>query len=166
MNSFPPGWYVVYTRPRYERKVATTLDLKSITSFLPMNCTLRIWGGKKRYVEVPMFPSYLFVFLDDVMKYYEVMKVEGFLYYVKFGKQIAKVNEAVVNNIRLIERQRTTYEITDEQFSPGRQVTITHGALKDLAAEVIGIKGKEKILIRVNLLKRNILVTLPQEVVA
>ncbi|RBL91046.1 transcription termination/antitermination protein NusG [Chitinophaga flava] len=166
MNSFPSGWYVIYTRPRYERKVATVLDFKSILSFLPMNYSLRIWGGKKRYVEMPMFPSYLFVFLDDISKYYEVMKAEGFLYYVKFGKQIARVSEVIVNNIRLITGERTSYEITSEEYSPGRQVTITQGALKDLSAEVIRAEGKEKILIRVNLLKRNILVTLPQGVVA
>lgn len=163
MNNYSSGWYVVYTRPRNEKRVSHQLDLRGFPFFLPVTKSLRTWNNRKKYLEVPLFPSYIFVNLSKVDEYYEVLNMEGVLYFVRLGKSIAKVSETVINNIRLIEKQQTELEISEEHFLPGRQVVIKQGTLTDLSAEIVEVKGKEKLIVRVNLLQRNILMALPRE---
>ncbi|HVI48349.1 MAG TPA: UpxY family transcription antiterminator [Chitinophaga sp.] len=161
------GWYVVYTRPRHEKKVAHQLSETDIGYFLPTTRELRIWKDRKKFIDTPLFPSYVFIYLQTMEEYYSVLTLDGVLYYVRSGKEVAKVSEDIINSIRLImsEIDRGDIEISDRYFRPGRQVLIKDGALNGLAGEVVEVQGEQKILVRVNLLKTNILVTVPCEYV-
>src|SRR4051812_19040982 len=101
MKEFNTGWYLIYTRPRHEKKVHARLSELKIKSFLPTHKILRNWQDRRKYIEVPLFPSYVFVYLDDIRNYYVGMDMDGSLYYVRSGKEIARVDDATVNNIRL-----------------------------------------------------------------
>jgi hypothetical protein len=59
MQAFKKGWYVAYTKPRHERTAVYSLQKAGIGSFLPLTKKLRIWSDRKKYVEEPLFPSYL-----------------------------------------------------------------------------------------------------------
>jgi transcription antitermination factor NusG len=165
MNVSTSGWYVIYTRPRNEKRVSRQLDLKGFPFLLPLTKSIRMWNKRKKYLETPMFPSYIFVNLHKADEYFEVLNMEGVLYFIRMGKSIAKVSDTVINNIRLIEKEPIELEISDEHFQPGRQVVIKEGTLTDLSGEIVEVKGKEKLLVRVSLLQRNILMSLPKEYV-
>ena len=163
MNSFRAGWYVIYTKPRHEKKVYTRLTENQITSFLPTKKSLRVWHDRKKIVDEPLFPSYVFIYLNNLQCYYEGMDAEGALYYVRTGKEIAMVNESIVNNIRLVSHQGNEVEICDNRFEPGRRLVISQGPLTGLSCEVVESSGKSKLLVRVEILQRNILIKLPEE---
>lgn len=163
MNKFHSGWYLIYTKPRHEKKVYTLLSERNINSFLATRKTLRIWHDRKKYVDEPLFPSYIFIYLDDMESYYRGMEVEGALYYVRMGKEIARVNESVINDIKLIAEKGKDIEVSGNLFQPGKRVVINHGALTGLSCEIVQFNGKQKVLVRVDLLQRNILLTLPTE---
>ncbi|OMP79333.1 transcription termination/antitermination protein NusG [[Flexibacter] sp. ATCC 35208] len=157
------SWYVIYVMPRHEKKIASILKTRGITFFLPMTKNLRTWNGRKRYVELPLFPSYIFVSPENVSEYYELLNINSVINYVKFGNEIAVVSEIVIDNIRLLEMQHAEMEVSSARFDPGRQVVIKEGTLAGCKAEVVEVKGKEKIIVRVNLLRRNVLINLPSE---
>jgi transcriptional antiterminator RfaH len=163
MSRFDPGWYLIYTKPRHEKKVYAGLTDLQINCFLPTRKTLRTWHDRKKYVDEPLFPSYVFIFLNDIRNYYEGMDTEGALYYVKNGKQIARVSETVVNNIKLATDQAKDIEVSDKYFMPGRRLVINKGALTGLSCEVVQYNNKQKLLVRVDLLQRMVLLTLPEE---
>ncbi len=163
MRMIAAGWYLIYTKPRHEKKVFTDLKQKNINSFLPTTKKLRVWSERKKYIDEPLFPSYVFVYLDNLQHYYTGKDAEGALYYVRKGKEIARVNDSIVNNIRLTTCESTEIEVLDMPFQPGRQLVISKGALTGLSCEVVQYKGKDKLLVRVDLLQRNILVTLSSE---
>ena len=54
-------WYAVYTRPRWEKKVASLLTKKKIENFCPLNKVVRQWADRKKTVYEPLFTSYVFV---------------------------------------------------------------------------------------------------------
>jgi len=114
-------------------------------------------------VDEPLFPSYVFIYLNNMQSYYDGMDAEGALYYVRNGKNIARVSDTVVNNIRLIVDKQNDLEVEDGKFEPGRQLVINQGPLTGLSCEVIEKSGKHRLLVRVDLLQRNILVKLPEE---
>ncbi|HWK05309.1 MAG TPA: UpxY family transcription antiterminator [Puia sp.] len=162
MKNFNAGWYLIYTKPRHEKKVYTRLKELNIDSFLPLTKKLRTWHDRKKYVDEPLFPSYVFIYLNDMRNYYEGMDAQGALYYVRTGKEIARVNETIVNNIKLVTDQTNNIEVSDDLFQPGQRLVISQGALTGLSCEIVQADSKQKLLVRVDLLQRSILVSLPE----
>jgi transcriptional antiterminator RfaH len=163
MNNFIPGWYLLYTKPRHEKKVSSQLDELKIRCFLPTKRVLRTWHDRKKYIDEPLFPSYVFIYLEGIYGYYEGKDVEGVLYFVRSGKEIIRVNETVVNNIQLIANKTYDVEVSFANFESGRQLVIREGPLAGLSCEVIRLNNQKKILVRVQLLSRNLLVSLSPE---
>lgn len=163
MREFRAGWYLIYTKPRHEKKVHRHLSERNISSFLPTTKKIKDWHDRKKIIDEPLFPSYVFIYLDSMQHYYEGMDADGSLYYVRTGKEIAKVSDAIVNNIKLAADQGRNIEVSDARFRPCQQLVINKGALTGLSCEVVDHNGKSRLLVRVDLLQRNLLLTLPEE---
>ena len=160
---FPLGWYLIYTRPRHEKKVAAELTEMEVVNLLPLTKQLRIWHDRKKYIEEPLFPSYVFVYLSDVRGYYSALGAKGVQYFVRYGKEIARVQESIIQNIRIVVERGQDVEVTSCKFVPGQQLVIREGPLTGLAGEVVEYNCKQMLLVRVNLLQRNILVSMHAE---
>jgi transcriptional antiterminator RfaH len=163
MNNFYAGWYLLYTMPRHEKKVHSHLMDRKIDSFLPTTKRLRTWHDRKKYVDEPLFPSYVFIYLKDMQSYYRGIEADGSLYYVRTGKEIARVNDSIVNSIRLLVDKSNDIEVSTTHFQPGQQLMIRQGPLTGLSCEMVQSNGDRKVLVRVLLLQRNLLVVLPPE---
>jgi transcriptional antiterminator RfaH len=163
MKNFCTGWYLIYTKPRHEKKVHNRLAEMNMNSFLPLTKKLKTWHDRKKYVNEPLFPSYVFIHLDDMQGYYKGMDTEGALYYVRVGKEIARVNDNVVNNIRLLVDRESDIEVSTSYFKPGQELLIRKGPLTGLSCEMVQFNGSRKVLVRVNLLQRNLLMMLPSD---
>ncbi|MEO6221006.1 MAG: transcription termination/antitermination NusG family protein, partial [Ginsengibacter sp.] len=48
-------WYVVYTRPRWEKKIAENLLRLGIEHYCPLNKVTRQWSDRKKKVLEPLF---------------------------------------------------------------------------------------------------------------
>ncbi|GAA0555643.1 hypothetical protein GCM10009415_42040 [Chitinophaga japonensis] len=110
---------------------------------------------------MPLFPSYVFVRLNNLHEFFHGSSIEGTCDYVRFGNEVAKVSEAVIESVRLIERGAENVEVSDARFNPGERLTIQEGPLCGLTCEVVQHKGKDKLLVRVQMLQRSILADLP-----
>jgi len=160
---FNAGWYLIYTKPRHEKKVSAQLFQSDINNFLPTKKALRNWHDRKKYVDEPLFPSYVFIYLNDLQHYYKGLDLDGALCYVRAGKEIAQVSQTVIDNIKLVSSEVNEYEVSGTSFSPGKQLVISKGPLTGLSCEVIQYNNKKKLLVRVDLLQRNLLVTVSDE---
>lgn len=163
MNVFRAGWHVIYTKPRHEKKVCAYLTGLEIRAFLPTKKILRSWHDRKRYIDEPLFPSYVFAYLNDIRSYYAGMDADGALYYVKNGREIARVSDAVIGDIRLITSQEMEIAVSAEQFLPGRKLVIQEGPLTGLSCEIVQSKNSRKLLVRVDLLSRNLLLSVNEK---
>ena len=163
MNTFISGWYVVYTRPRHEKKVAVELTNNSINYYLPVKKEVRRWRDRNKILDVPLFQSYVFVQLTSLKDYYEGLKINGVIQYVRVGKQIARVQEKVIKDIQLIVDHGEDLEVSCDHFRPGQMLMIREGALTGITCEVIQLSNKQRILVRLQLLQRSLLMTLPAE---
>ena len=54
-------WVAVYTRPRHEKTVKKEFQKKGFEVYLPMLKERRKWSDRKKWVEFPLFRSYVFV---------------------------------------------------------------------------------------------------------
>ncbi|MFB6456950.1 UpxY family transcription antiterminator [Chitinophaga sp. Hz27] len=162
MSSFLTTWYLLYTRPCYEKKISERLEGLDINYLLPVRKVLKQWHDRKKYIEEPLFPSYIFVHLNNIKQYYDCLGVNGVLCFVKFDKQIVRINEHTINNIRLLCETGNDIEVTTQRFGPGERVTIVDGSLAGLSCEIIACEKEEKFIVRANFMQRNILMTVPK----
>lgn len=163
MSAFREGWYVIYTKPRHETKVAGKLTETGIDNYLPTVKRMKKLHDHNKYIEAPLFPSYIFVYLTDMQEYYAGLDTEGVLNYVRIGKQIARVSETIVNNIKLVTNQAGDVEVSVNRFQPGQHLVISQGALTGLSCEIVQFNDHKKVLVRIDMLQRNILLSLPSE---
>jgi transcription antitermination factor NusG len=160
MLSCNNGWYIIYTHPRKEKKVADELFDRNITHFLPLIKSSRKWHDRKKIIYTPAFPSYIFVYLNKPAEYREILEIEGVTCYVKFGKVPAIVKQDVIDQISLVINGDNVI-VSSDYFETGEKLVIHDGPLAGLHCEMIKSDDKDKILVRVNLLNRSILVDVP-----
>ena len=58
------NWYVLYVKSRHEFVANDELIKKDIATFLPSVRRLREWKDRKKWVDFPLFPGYLFVHIQ------------------------------------------------------------------------------------------------------
>jgi transcription antitermination factor NusG len=157
MSKFNPAWYLIYTKPQHENKLAVQLSENDIECLLPKTKVLRQWHDRKKIIDMPLFPSYVFVHLNAMADYYHCMDLDGFCSYVKFGNQLAIIHENTIKDITLIADKGRNIEVANNSLREGQKIVICNGPLCGLSGEVVEYKGKQKICVRVHLLNRIIL---------
>ena len=85
-------WIAVYTKPRHEKAVLSQFEEKGIESYLPLIRQKHRWSDRMKWVEIPIFKSYIFacVELKDNLS---VLQTRGVHNIVKFQNKIAVIPE-------------------------------------------------------------------------
>jgi transcription antitermination factor NusG len=74
-------WYVLYTKPRQEKKVADSLNATGIEAYCPLVTVVKQWSDRKKKVQIPLINSYVFVNIDENHRE-AVFKVSGVVRYL------------------------------------------------------------------------------------
>lgn len=61
-RSLEGRWHVAHTRPRQEKALGEALVAMEIPCFLPLVSQVRYYEHRQRTVDLPLFPSYVFLF--------------------------------------------------------------------------------------------------------
>ncbi|HRR16721.1 MAG TPA: UpxY family transcription antiterminator [Bacteroidales bacterium] len=153
-------WYAVYTRPRAEKQVNQRLMDARIETFLPLQKTLRQWSDRRKMVEKPLLSSYIFVKTQP--KFFPVVyKTVGVVRIITFEGQAVAIPEYQINNLRLIINSDAKVEVTTEKLAKGDIVEVTTGSLKGLIGELIKINSRKRVVIRLDRIDQNIVLTIP-----
>lgn len=141
-------WYAVYTRPNNEKRIFSGLTEDNIESYLPLRRTLRKWSDRKKWIEEPLFRSYIFVRVSHI-EYFNVLNIPGVVKYVSFGGQPQAIPDNQINYIKTIVQQREKeVEINYENIKKGSECEVLFGPLKGIRGEVVRISGQSRLLIR------------------
>jgi transcriptional antiterminator RfaH len=165
-ENFPPSthWYLIYTKPRAEKKVANLLKCKDIEVFLPLQKTLRQWSDRKKWVEEPLFKSYIFLRTNLERNYYQILNVDGVVKFVSFHGSPAKVDEREISLVKLLlgnQEEMVESGVLNEVFHLGEEVTITAGPLIGIKGKLVATRSGNKMLIELETMNQNLLITLP-----
>jgi transcriptional antiterminator RfaH len=162
LKARPPEerWYAVYTHPRAEKQVFTRLIETGIEAFLPLQKTIRQWSDRKKLVEKPLLSSYVFV---KILKknFQAVYKTYGVVKFVSFEGQPVAIPQKQIDNLKLLIDSNAEIEVTGERLEKGNNVEVTSGSLRGLTGELISFGGKKRVVVRIDRLDQNIIVTIP-----
>jgi len=155
------SWFAVYSKPRFEKRAYSGLMEAGIDTFLPLIKTLKQWSDRKKWVEEPLFRSYLFVHIVK-SDYFRVLNTSGVVRYIRFeGKAVPVPPQQILaikqylNSEEIIQESQTTFDIGDT-------VEVFRGELKGLTGNLVKIQGRQKVKIEIESIGQSIILTIPK----
>jgi transcription antitermination factor NusG len=156
-------WYALYVSSRAEKKVETELTKKGVENYLPLKTTLRRWSDRKKWVEMPLIPGYIFVRIQ-YKNYLTALQTNHVVAFVRFEGKPAVIPDRQIDFLkRMLKQTDYTWEVTTEQFTPGQTVEIIAGPFIGMEAELVSIKGKKRVGVRIDQINNVLLVDIPIE---
>ena len=146
-------WYAIHTRSRHEKQVDLFLRERGVETFLPLVHTLSRRRDRKKYIDMPLFPGYMFV-CGDKECLFDVKYTRGVIGIIGADMDTpTPIPDKQIQDIRSIME-------SDIQLDPfpylkkGRVVRVKSGPLKGLEGVLVERKGNYKIVIHIDLLQK------------
>jgi transcription antitermination factor NusG len=158
-------WHVVYTKNQHEKRVYKDIIKCDIYSYLPLIKETREWSDRKKEIECPLFPNYLFVktCAKDYIKILENPSVIGF---VKTENRPATIPDNQIQTIKTIVSERMEFHTNKTTFKIGNVVEVVTGPLKGIKGEIVTIDNQRFIQINLRKINKNIVVKIEKEKIA
>ena len=134
-------WYVLYCKSRAEKKCAEKLLAMGFEVFCPVRKTRRRWSDRWKWVEEPLFNSYIFLRIEDHRRE-EVFVVPGLVRYLFWLGKPARVRDSEIQVLRTWLGEYA-HEAISMCFVAEERVRIRSGVLMDAEAKVVMKKGNK-----------------------
>ena len=121
-------WFVLYTRPKNEKKVTEKLLKLGFDAYCPMVTQIKQWSDRKKKIEMPLISSYVFINIEENQRS-AVFEVHGVVRYLFWLGKAAIIREEEINVLKSsLQGIMATVEIA--ALKPGDQMHITQGPFK------------------------------------
>ncbi|MCD4695014.1 MAG: UpxY family transcription antiterminator [Bacteroidales bacterium] len=160
-TSHQKSWYAIYTKSRNEKKTFQLLQESGIEGYLPLIKTLKQWSDRKKWVEEPLFRSYIFVKISR-KEYHKVLNIFGVVRFITFEGKAVKIPEKQILAIKQFVNNEEDYTLTYENLKIGSQIEIYRGSLRGLTGRLVEIRGKQKVKIEIESIGQSIALTIPK----
>ncbi|MBD0260072.1 MAG: UpxY family transcription antiterminator, partial [Cytophagales bacterium] len=148
------NWYVVYTYPNSEKKIYNELSRREISAFLPTKKVTRQWSDRKKNIDVPLFPNYLFVKVNSSATW-QVLLVNGVVKYITCNGAPAVVKQKEIDWIRQL--QLGCNPTTNDAFNrTGEKVQVKRGPLTGMVGKVAEKKGTTRLYVELETLNQTV----------
>jgi len=149
-------WYALYTRSNFEKRVAAELTRKAVESYLPVIEQIHQWKDRKKRIEVPVFPGYVFVrMLDTSAARLTVLRTAGSVRILGQGDRIEPIPEAEIESIQRLLRARVPC-FAHPFLKEGAWVRVKRGPLRDVEGLLVRVKSKTRLVLSVALLSQSV----------
>jgi transcription antitermination factor NusG len=151
-----PHWYALYTNARHEKVVAHQLEQRQIETFLPLYRTWHRWKDRRKQIELALFPSYVFVRIEEQQKL-PVLKVPGAVHVVSFNGKMAALPQREIDALRTA-LENEIYAEPCPYLKIGRRVRVVRGPMQGAEGILSRKKDKCRVVISVDVLMRSVAV--------
>jgi transcription termination/antitermination protein NusG len=151
-----PHWYALYTRSRCEKQIAALLKLRDVECFLPLYSSVRRWKDRRVELQLPLFPSYVFVNLPSRRRL-DALNVPGAVRFVAVGGRPAVLPESDLLRLRSgldmgLGAQPHPY------LKVGRRVRVRSGPLAGIEGILLHKKNQFRLIVSIDLIMRAVAV--------
>ncbi len=153
-------WYAIYTKPRTEKKALIELEEKGIETYLPIFKTLRQWSDRKKWVEEPLFKSYIFVKVSE-KEYYDAINIFHTVRYITFEGKAVPIPQQQIEAIKVYITQEENLNIDMSSYKSGQAVRIIEGPMKGLQGTLVRVTGQNKVRIEIDGVGKAVYINIP-----
>lgn len=140
-------WYPVYTNSRAEKKAFQELQKRNIEVFLPLRKEWKQWSDRKKLVEEPLFKSYIFVRIST-KEHATVLMTHGVSRFLYFSGKVAVMPDKQMEDLKLLLATGEELELIEHAVAPGEKVLINAGPFQGMIAELVSIKNKRSLILK------------------
>ena len=150
-------WFALYVKSRHEFVTNGELQKKGIVTFLPSVKRLRLWKDRRKLIEFPLFPGYLFVNLSTKFgEFTNVLKTIGAVLFVSAEPgHPAVVSLEEINSLKLLLESGKEFD-TYPYLKDGIRIRVRRGPLKGAEGVLIKKEDQHIFLINIHLLGRSV----------
>lgn len=140
------NWYVLYTKPKWEKKVAERLAQIGVECYCPLITQIKQWSDRKKKIEVPLFNSYVFVQLSEIDRN-SVFNIPGVVRYLFWLGKPAIVRDEEINIIKSSLKATNVSDISVSSIQVGDRIKLESGAFTNQDATVQEVSKTHYILV-------------------
>ncbi|MBM9590525.1 UpxY family transcription antiterminator [Leptospira sp. 201903075] len=145
------AWYIVYTKPRAEKKLSELLKKYHLENYLPIRKERKKWTDRFKWIHTPILPSYIFVkivFWSDKNK---VLQLPGSHHFVFHKGQPATVTQEELDQLEegLLKYADSLQVSPESVLEKGKMVRIISGPMMGKTLEIIKVKNKTLVVLRI-----------------
>ena len=134
------AWLVIYTKPRWEKKLADQLTQKGFTVYCPTQRVKRRWSDRTKWIDQPLFSSHIFIHMEPERRD-AIYFTPGFVRFLFWNKQPAQVRETEIDTLKRWLNDFDHEAITVEVIAPGTKVHVQSGPLQGREGTVLEQRG-------------------------
>ncbi len=154
-------WIAVYTKPRHEKLVLSQFTEKGIDSYLPLIRQRHRWSDRMKWVEIPIFKSYIFAHVE-LKDNLEVLQTRGVNHIVKFQNKIAVIPDDQIASLRkIIDGGFDSFP--SDYFVIGDDVEVIGGPLRGINGIVSRNDTSDKLIIKINVIQHAVAVQIERK---
>lgn len=146
------SWFALTARPRHEKSVAENLRSKGLESFVPLYRARRQWAHGVTYVDLPLFPGYVFCRFAHAGRL-PVLKTPG-----------APVADQEIKRIQAIQASGLPAQPWPYP-RVGQRARIERGSLAGLEGVLIREKESLRVVVSVESLHRAVAVEIGRDII-
>jgi transcription antitermination factor NusG len=147
-------WYAVYTNARHEKRVTEYLVGRSVECYLPPYRSVRRWQDRRKEVELPLFPGYLFVRIAYRSRL-QVLTAPGVVQIISFDGKPAPIREAEIETLRQGLSHSTGFE-PHPYLKVGKRVRVRSGPLSGIEGILLRRKDGFRLVLSIELIMRSV----------
>ena len=147
-------WFAFYTKSRHEKSVSNTLNSNGFEVYLPLLRERKKWSDRKKWVEYPLFKSYIFIKIEPKDSIF-ALKTPGIVRMIKFGNNPSPIPNQIILSLKLMIEGGYNPQPTD-YFLKGDSVIIKAGPLKGLEGEIIRVHNEDRFIMHVHTIQHSI----------
>jgi transcriptional antiterminator RfaH len=164
-------WFAIQTRVGKEFYAREQFERQAFETYLPRMLQRCSHAGKISWQERPFFPGYLFLHLaPDEQRWTSISSTYGAIGVTCFGNYCPPVPDAVILGLQARHDDSGLIALPSSEpespFRHGEKVRVIHGPMSDVEAVFQCMKGRDRVLVLMNLLGRQSKVELPADLVA
>ena len=159
-------WFAIQTRVGKENYAREQFERQAFEVYLPVILQRCSHAGKISWQERAFFPGYLFLHLaPDEQRWTSINSTYGAIGAACFGHYYPPVPDVVIEVLQA--RHDDSGSITlpspgsEAPYKYGEKVRVIHGPMSDIEAVFQCMKGRDRVLVLMNLLGRQSKVELP-----
>ena len=161
------NWCALSVKSRHEFAVENELIAKGIEAFLPAFKKLRQWKDRKKLIDFPLFPGYLFIRAQSKPEELSaVIHTRGVVSVIsgEAGRPVP-VPEAEINALKLLVGSGAQIDIYPH-LKQGVRVRILRGLLQGVEGVIASKDGRFSLIVNIEILGRSVGFPLSPEDVA
>lgn len=147
-------WYALLTRSRQEKKVHAGLAKVGLETYLPLQKKVHKWSDRKKVIEVPYFPGYIFVRCHEEERQ-NAWSVTGVVRYLGCNGHAIPIDDGEICRVRQALATCVPFE-PYPHLAPGNTIVVTRGPLQGMSGVLVRKDRKYRLVVNIRAMGQGI----------